>query len=354
MYVLIAPDSFKGSLPAATAAAAIAAGWHSVRPGDKIEQFPQADGGEGTLAALATTVFEVGPVTGPDGRATPGRWGVLPDGRALVELADSSGLPLMARPDPRHATTRGLGEVIGAALDAGADDLVVALGGSASTDGGAGALQALGVRLLDADGTDLAPGGAALLGLARIETDRLRRPRRLTLLTDVTAPLLGPRGAAAVFGPQKGADATDIAVLEAGLTRFADLLGDPGTTPGSGAAGGTAFGLSRLLGGRIEPGAAFVARAGGLLDRIPACDVLITGEGRYDATSGTGKVVGHLMELAGAHRRMIIAGQADVEPGAGDLLTLTELAGSVGAALAEPERWLELAGARAAHLVGPA
>ena len=319
MRVVIAPDSFKGSLDAADVAAAIADGWRSVRPGDDIRMLPQADGGEGTLAAIASAVLgaqlrSAGDVTGPDGRPVPGHWLQLPDGTAVVELAQSSGLPLMERPDPLGATTRGLGEVIAAALDDGATALVIALGGSASTDGGAGALTALGLHLLDGDDRPLGHGGGELARLSRIDRSTLRRAPAggIRLLSDVTAPLLGPTGAASVFGPQKGADADDVRTLENALAQYAGLLrGDPAVA-GAGAAGGTGYGFVAAWGAAIESGARAIAQLTGLTAEAASADAVITGEGRFDATSATGKVVGDVLSLAGG-RTMIIAGQLGVD-----------------------------------------
>lgn len=213
MRVVIAPDSFKGTLEASVAAEALAEGWLGVRPADELIMRPMADGGEGTLAAvLAATpgavLREVAGCTGPDGRRVPGRYAQLPDGAALVELAVASGLPLMDEPAPLTATTRGTGELIADALDRGARRLVVALGGSASTDGAAGLLGALGLRLIDAAGKPLVDGGDALRAACHADLSGLRAAPvgGVELLTDVTNPLLGPAGAAAVYGPQKGPD----------------------------------------------------------------------------------------------------------------------------------------------------
>jgi len=335
MRVVISPDSFKGSITAGDAAAAIAAGWRAVRPIDEVVLLPQADGGEGTLDAVADAIPDavlrpVVGVTGPDGAPVDAAWLELPDGTAVIELARSSGLALMRPLNALAATTRGLGEVIAAALDAGARDLVIGLGGSASTDGGAGALEALGDR---------------------------RPPGTVTLLTDVTAPLLGPDGAAAVFGPQKGATPADVEVLERRMRDWAARYrgADP-DTPGAGAAGGTAFGFLAAWGARIVPGAAAIADLTGLTAALPDADVLVTGEGRFDATSLTGKVVGHALRAAqdaGVARVVVIAGQVaiDVPPLAGATrasVSLSDLAGSTDAALADPDRWLRRAGEVAA------
>jgi glycerate kinase len=356
--VILAPDSFKGSLPAHQVAEAIAAGWRDVHPDDDLVLLPQADGGEGTLDAIASAVpgavlRDAGPVTGPDGRPTPGAWLQLPDGGAVVELAQCSGLPLMAALDPLGATTRGLGEVIAAALDAGATALTVGLGGSASTDVAAGALAALGLRLLDADGRALPDGGAALARLHAIDTTALRTPPPVTLLTDVTAPLLGAHGAAAVFGPQKGADPQQVAELDAALTHAATILGGDPDAAGAGAAGGAGYGFAAVWGASIVPGADRIAELTGLPVALETADVLLTGEGRFDVQSLGGKVVGRLLQRADRAGVIagVIAGQVELTDGPWTA-SLTGLAGSVDAAIADPARWLRQAGAAAATALG--
>ncbi|GMA92142.1 hypothetical protein GCM10025869_26710 [Homoserinibacter gongjuensis] len=259
MRIVVAPDSFTGSSTAAAAASAIAAGWLEVRPGDEVLELPQADGGVGTLEVVARAVPDAvlrtaGSVTGADGRPARARWLALPDGRALVELADCVGLVHMAAPDPLGASTRGLGELLARVLDAGAERIVIGLGGSGSTDGGTGALAALGARFLDADGHPLRDGGGALAILASIELSGLRPPpAELTLWCDVDAPLTGPRGAASVFGPQKGATPDDVHALDAALVRLATVLGGEPDAPGAGAAGGTAYGLRTAWGRASHP-----------------------------------------------------------------------------------------------------
>lgn len=366
LRVVIAPDSFKGSLPADQVAHEIAAGWASERPHDTLTLLPQADGGEGTLEAVLRSVpgarrRSTGLVTGPDGTPTPGEWIQLPDGTAVVELAQSSGLPLMGSPRPLTATTRGLGEVIAAAFRDGATALWIGLGGSASTDGGAGALCALGLSLVDATGVPVPDGGAALLTVATVDARALIEPPAggVVLLSDVTAPLLGPDGAAAVFGPQKGASAADVAVLERALGHFAGVLaaafgGDP-TRAGAGAAGGTGYGFSTVWGATIRPGWEHLADLSGIRERIAEADILITGEGRFDAQSLGGKVVGRLLEAASAAAphtiTAVIAGQIEVDPGCWSL-SLSELAGSSTAAMAEPAAHLRAAAAAAARALG--
>lgn len=354
--VLIAPDSFKGSLSASLVAEAIAVGWLTVRPHDTIVLLPQADGGEGTLDAIVAAVpsavrRSAGDVTGPDGHPTPGEWLDLPGGIAVVELAQCSGLPLMYPLDALGATSRGLGEVILAALDAGASSLVIGLGGCASTDGGAGALSALGALLLDSRGAPVADGGGRLGEVHTIDRSRLRAAPHggVTLLTDVTSPLLGPAGAAAVFGPQKGATPEEVATLDANLAHFARLLPGRPDLPGTGAAGGAGYGFHAAWGAVITPGADYLANLSGLRTALASADVLLTGEGRFDEQSLTGKVVGQLLEAAARAgvRSGVIAGQITADRPVWTA-SITDLAGSVQAAMAEPRAWLTAAGAKAA------
>jgi len=363
LTVVVAPDSFKGSLTASRAASAIAGGWLTVRPDDTVVLSPQADGGEGTLDTIEAAVpravrRSAGLVTGPDGRPTPGEWLELPGGIAVVELAQASGLPLMQKLDPLGATTRGLGEVIRAALASGATSLVIALGGSASTDGGLGALSALGARPTDATGSPIPDGGGALAALAACDLGELVPPPSggVTLLTDVTAPLLGPTGAAAIFGPQKGADAALISQLDAALANLAAVIGGDADRPGSGAAGGTAFGFATVWGAQTRPGAEDLAHLTGLGEAIAAADIVLMGEGRFDEQSLGGKVASSILAAAAAGGTVpgIIAGQVAFSPrlgGGGEVyaLALSELAGSADEAMRHPETWLREAGARAAR-----
>ncbi|MFJ4873172.1 glycerate kinase [Streptomyces sp. NPDC088757] len=354
MRVVIAPDSFKGSITAAGAADALAAGWRSVRTEDELVTLPMADGGEGTLDAIVTavprtTVHDVPRCTGPDGKPVTGRFALLPDGTALVELATASGLPLMNdRPAPLTATTRGTGEAIAAALDAGATGLTVALGGSASTDGGAGLLAALGLHVLDDSGSPLPDGGGALTAAARLH-DRLRPAPvgGVRLLTDVTNPLLGPSGAAALYGPQKGAGPEEVELLEHALSRFAELLGGDPSRPGSGAAGGAAYGLAAAWGADVVPGAAAVADLLGLDEALAGAGLVVTGEGRFDATSLSGKAVGEVINRAESAfvPVRVVAGDSSEE----HVLKLVALAGSPADARARAGHWLYEAGARLAR-----
>jgi len=252
------------------------------------------------------------------------------------------------------AQTTGLGELLGRALNAGVGRILVGLGGSASTDGGTGALAALGARFLDAAGRPLPPGGGALAELAAADLSRLRPPPGggVTCLTDVTAPLLGARGAAAVFGPQKGADGPRIARLEAGLARLAEVLGGEPSAPGAGAAGGTGYGLAAAWGAVLAPGAAELCRLAGLDRALAGADLVITGEGRFDATSLTGKTCGTVIAAAAAARVPValVTGQiSGTAPGIARVVTLAGLAGGTAAALAGSRRWLRQAGRQLAR-----
>ena len=319
---------------------------------------PLADGGEGTLQVLAASDpaarWHRARVTGPAGAAVASRWLELHDGTACIELAQASGLPLMPAPDPLGAQTTGTGELIGRALDAGARRIVLGLGGVASTDGGSGALAALGARFLDAAGRELPPGGGALAGLTAADLTGLRPPPPggVASLTDVRSPLLGPRGAAAVFAPQKGADAAQVAILEAGLARLAHALGGDPDAEGAGAAGGAGYGFAAAWGAEITPGAAELCRIVGLDRELGRADLVLTGEGRYDVTSAGGKITGTV--LAAAARAgvaaALVAGTltADPPPGTVAAVSLAELAGGSSGAMASPRRWLRAAGHRLA------
>lgn len=360
LTVVIAPDSFKGSATSPRVAGALAAGWSSVRPDDTIVLAPLADGGEGTLDAFEASVpgamrMPV-TVTGPDGRSVVAHWLLLPGGIGVVELANTSGITLLDPLLPFDAHTIGFGQAIAAALDHGVDSLVLAIGGSSSTDGGTGMLTALGARFLSLDGRPVPFGNRGLGAIAAVELDGLREPPPggVTVLTDVTSPLLGPLGAAAVFAPQKGAGGADIPVLEGGLRHLAGLFPFI-DAPGAGAAGGTGFG-ALVWGATLKPGATTVAELLGLPEMLEHANILITGEGRFDDQSLSGKVPGHLLELAAKHgvRCILVAGS--IAAGVDDFelaLSLTELAGSTTAAVTDPVRWLSVAGSVAASVTGP-
>ncbi|MGY1987317.1 glycerate kinase [Blastococcus sp. SYSU DS0669] len=353
LQVLVAPDSFKGTATAHEVAVAIRDGWLAERPADPVVLAPMADGGEGTVDAFAAAVpgsrrMPV-EVEGPEGRRVRCDWLLQPDGTGVVELAAASGLPLMRRPAPFAAHTLGFGQVVAAALDHGVRRLLLGIGGSASTDGGTGLLTALGARFLDAAGRPIGLGNAGLADLHRVELGALRPvpPDGAVVLGDVDAPLLGVRGAAAVFGPQKGAGPADVPLLEAGLRRLAELTGGDPTAAGTGAAGGTGFGL-RLWGAALSAGAVAIGEALGLPRLIPAADVVITGEGRYDDQSAAGKVVSHVLSLArpAGVPVLLVAGSATASTGVfADAVSLVDVAGGTEAALADPGRWLRSAAA---------
>ncbi|HIT76116.1 MAG TPA: glycerate kinase [Candidatus Avipropionibacterium avicola] len=353
--VVLCPDSFKGSASATEAADWLAQGWRQVRPDDTVVALGQADGGEGTAEVVAAAQpggrWHELTVCGPDRRPVTGRW-YRHGSTATCDLAQMSGLPLMGELDPTGATTRGLGQVIGAAVAAGCTLIQVGLGGSASTDGGAGALAALGWSLTDADGAPVPDGGQGLTRIASLTPGDWPDEVEVLVVTDVTAPLLGPNGAAAVFGPQKGATADDIALLDAALAHWATVLGGDPEAPGAGAAGGVGYGFATALGARLVPGADWVAERTGLTTLLPGADLVVTGEGRFDATSWTGKVTGSVLTAVGdATRSAVVAGQVSPDaarPGL-TMIALSELAGSSEAALADPQRWLVRAGSALAE-----
>jgi len=315
--VIIAPDSFKGSLSAADAAAALERGAREMLPDTAtVLTFPMADGGEGSLdAVLAAWLQPALTMSTVDalGRSRDAHYGLDLDGhRAVIEAAQANGLPhvLDATPEPLRADSYGVGLIAASVIERGARDVTIFLGGSASTDGGSGLLRALGARFLDANGTELAPGGGALASLETIDLSALKPGVLETswrIAVDVTNPLTGSHGAAHVFAPQKGATASDVAVLDAGLTRLAEVLAATplvaqrgfsaagiAALPGIGAAGGTAAPLVALFGAELVRGAQLVADTIGLSDVIGTADVIISGEGRLDAQSLEGKVVDYL------------------------------------------------------------
>ncbi|GAB2518988.1 glycerate kinase [Paramicrobacterium agarici] len=297
MRILIATDKFKGSLTGPEVADALASGLTD----HEVETVPVADGGEGTVdAALAVGFTERRvSVTGPTGESVAARFAVN-GGEAVIEMAAASGLDVLpdGTPAPLTATSRGTGELIAAALDAGSTRIVIGVGGSANTDGGAGVLAGLGARLLDADGAEIPDGGAALADVADVDVSGLD-PRvhdtEIVLAADVDNPLLGERGAAAVFGPQKGASDEDVATLDAALAHFVDVLSaavpgvqDLAEAAGAGAAGGVGF-AALVLGAHREPGTAVVQKLTDLPAKVADADLVITGEGSLDEQSLGGK-----------------------------------------------------------------
>lgn len=369
--ILVALDSLKGSIGAAAAAEAVRDGWLSQHPHADVQLLPMADGGEGTLDAFAIAVPGAKhmpvTVTGPEDAAVTASWLLLPPtadaraGTAVVELAGTSGIELLGTPPrlrPFDAHTRGFGEAIAAALAHGVSRLVLGIGSSSSTDGGVGMLTALGARFLDSAGAPIAPGGRGLAALASLDLSGLPPLPEggITVLTDVRSPLLGSTGAAAVFGPQKGADSADVTVLDHALARLARLVGLDPAAPGAGAAGGTGYGLL-AWGARLVPGADAVADLIGLGDAVHTASLVITGEGSYDGQSAAGKAPAHVAAVAESARVPValVAGRIAVDAetaGFAASVSLTDLAGSADAAMQDPAHWLREAGAALARSFG--
>jgi glycerate 2-kinase len=309
--VVVAPNAFKGSLSASQAAAAIARGVRQVFPEADIVEVPVADGGDGTAEALVSAhdgTFQTVKVEGPLGDPITAAYGLIDGGRTgVVELASSSGLALISpdRRDARRASTYGFGQLLQAAHVAQVASIIAGIGGSATNDGGAGMAQALGYHLLDASGRDLPRGGAALAHLERIE-----RPRddwwesvAVKVACDVDNPLAGPRGASAVYGPQKGADDQAVRELDAALSRLAavverDLGKRVADVPGAGAAGGTGAGMIAFLDAQLVPGAPLVVEASGFDAKLRGADLVITGEGQADEQTAYGKAPGEVAKRA--------------------------------------------------------
>ena len=320
MKIVIAPDSFKESLSAPAVAAAIAHGLRRALPNVDCLCIPMADGGEGTVEAILTATQgerRVNTVQDALGRAIEAPWGWLPGKVAIIEMACAAGLEHIAvsERDPLCASSYGVGQLIRHALDLGAEKIVLGLGGSATNDGGAGMLQALGLVLLDEQGQTLPPGGAALARLAHI--DRTHLDTRLsqvefTIASDVNNPLCGPSGASAIFGPQKGATPEQVITLDHALGRFAQAcaqtLGqDHRDAPGAGAAGGVGCAAHAWLHARFRPGVEVVAELGGLVQAIKGAQLVITGEGRMDAQTLHGKTPMGVAKIAQAAGIPVIA-----------------------------------------------
>lgn len=316
MHVVCAPDKFKGCLTAVEVAEALAQGLTAEQPGIRVTLAPVADGGDGTVAAALSAGFtrRTVLVEGPTGRPVEAAY-ALDGRRAVVELATAVGLDRLpgGRLDPLGASTFGLGQMIIAAVAAGATEIVLGLGGSASTDGGAGMVQALGARLLDAKGADLGRGGGALVNLTGLNlAEPLLENIIVTVATDVDSPLLGPNGAAAVFGPQKGSTTAQVETLERGLTRWSEMVTgtvgrDWAETPGAGAAGGTGFAALALLGATIRPGIEVVLDLVGFADQLLGADLVITGEGSLDEQSLAGKAPIGVTRAAAAQGIPVVA-----------------------------------------------
>ena len=336
MKFLLAPDSFKGSLSALEAAEAMAGGIRRACPQAELSLLPLADGGEGTAESLVSatggqrlSAFVTGPLNTPVNAA----YGLLgSEGKsAVVEMASAAGLPLVppAQRDPRRTTTYGVGELLRLAAGSVVQTLIVGLGGSATNDGGAGAMQALGVRFLDAAGDSLPTPitGGDLARLARIDASELRFPPnvKVVIASDVTNPLLGPVGASAVYGPQKGADAEAVAELDAALSLYADVIKrdlgvDVAGRAGGGAAGGLGAGLMAFLGAEMRSGIDLVLDAAGFDEKVKGADWVFTGEGRIDGQTLQGKTISGVLRRCLASGVPVLAFGGSVDDGAADRL----------------------------------
>jgi glycerate kinase len=305
--VLVAPTAFKGTLGPEQAAQAMAAGVTAVWPAAEILQCPLSDGGNGLLeayVALEGGAMEAIEVSGPVGDRTTARY-VRSGSTVVIESAEACGLHLVPRGrlDPLHSTTRGVGELLLAAVAVGASEVILGLGGSATVDGGTGMAKALGWGFSGAAGTPLGEGGGPLARLRRIDAPSQRFAAPVMALCDVQNLLTGPRGAAVVYGPQKGARPEDVQQLELGLERLAALIRldlgiEVAELPGAGAAGGLGAGARAFLGADLVAGSEWMLRRGNLREILSGADLLVTGEGRFDAQSGMGKVTGRLLEAA--------------------------------------------------------
>ena len=330
---LCAPDSFKESLTAMEAARAMAQGIENADHDAEVRCLPMADGGEGTARALVDATggsMRAVPVHDPLGRPVEGHFGLLADGTtAVVETAEASGLALLEAKErnPLIASSYATGELMLAAVRSGAKRIIVGLGGSATNDAGAGLLQALGVRLLDKNGNDLAHGGAALANLTTIDIstmDPALKNVAITAACDVTNPLTGPTGASAVFGPQKGASKDDVATLDAALAHFAQVIDSQlgvavNDVPGAGAAGGIGAALKGFLNAEFRPGIAIVIEQSGLDAAAQWADVVFTGEGSIDFQTKFGKTPAGVAETAKRHGKPVTAVAGHIGTGVDEL-----------------------------------
>lgn len=333
MKIVIASDSYKGSLDSLQVNEAMRKGILRVFEDAEIICIPIADGGEGTVDAVMTCCggsycYEM--VTGPDGREVIARYGILPDKSAVIEMAAASGLPLVQDVTPdtvMNSTTYGTGQLIASALDKGCRKIYIGIGGSATNDGGIGMLQALGVSFLDADNREVGFGGKYLDKIARIDISNLDpriRETELVVMSDVTNPLCGENGAAVVYGPQKGATEEEIAILDKGLAQFAELicqmnLPDIRNLPGAGAAGGLGGGLVSFLGAEIRPGIKAILEIADFEKSVQWADLILSGEGRIDGQSANGKAVSGIAEIAGKYNVPVIAICGSVEKDAREI-----------------------------------
>ena len=373
MRIIVAPDSYKGSVSALGVAEAMERGIHAVFPEAEVLKVPIADGGEGTVKALVAATgghLVDTEVCGPLGEPVRAHWGISGDGAtAFLEMASASGLPLVPkeRRDPRLTSTFGTGELMKAALDAGLRKLVIGIGGSATNDGGTGMARALGARFLDAEGQDLPEGGASLARLARIDLSGLD-PRlieaSLLVACDVDNPLCGPRGASAVYGPQKGATPEMVQELDAALGVFARVAAaatgrDVALKPGAGAAGGLGAGLLFFTPANLRPGVSIVLETTGFEALVQGADLVLTGEGRTDFQTAMGKAPVGVAAVAKRHGVPVVCLSGGLGEGADDVLAhgIDALATTVPqpmtleAAMAQGAALVEAATARVCRLL---
>ncbi len=372
MKIVIAPDSFKGSASAKQVAEAIASGWRRIFPGALCELVPMADGGEGTMEALVDAtggVTKTIRVQDPLGRTIEASFGVLGDGKtAVVEMAEASGLPLLAPSErnPLLTTTFGTGQLIRAALEEGIERLLIGLGGSATVYAGAGLVSAMGAKLLAKNGQEVGPGGGSLGSLAKIELGELPQllgKVEILAACDVDNPLTGPQGAAAVFGPQKGATPQMVAQLDRNLAHWAqivarDLRIEVDHLPGAGAAGGLGACLVAFLGAKLVPGIEMVMSSSGLEEKLKNCDLVITGEGKLDGQSARGKTPMGVAQLAAKHKIPVLAIGGSIaedasllyNEGIGAMLSIAPGPISLSEAIEEGPKLLEETGERAARI----
>jgi len=323
MKVVIATDSFKGSASAGDLSLWIKAGWLSVRPNDEVVCLPMADGGEGSRAVIESSAGDL-------------------NGIIVIELAEICGITKCSTLDPLGAHTFELGLAILEAIEGGATEIILCVGGSASTDAGTGALRALGARFLDKDGAEIPLGGTGLLQLDSIDFSGLIAAPRggITIFSDVTNPLTGKNGAAHIFAPQKGATSEQVELLDDALFNLVRVSGFP-ETAGSGAAGGTTYGFQLAYEAEVRAGSKEIAKLIGLPQAIAGADLVITGEGRYDAQSKHGKVISTVTSIAGEIPVAYIVGSQLIDFPEGSVgISLTDLAGSSAAAIEDVRHWV--------------
>jgi glycerate kinase len=362
MKIVIAPDSFKGSASSSDIARWIESGIHSVIPDCETIKIAIGDGGEGSLDAVLQAGFTAHSVevSGPLGNPVSALIAIKGD-TAFIEMAQASGLSQLpdGKKDALNATSFGTGQLILAALDKGATKVILAIGGTATTDAGAGALQALGVKLLDAAGTEIVPGGASLINCASIDTSALD-PRlanvSFTLASDVTNPLLGSQGAAHVFSPQKGATPEQVTVLEKSLSHFASLVGSQfATSPGAGAAGGFGFMAYAFLKAEARSGIDLILDLVEFDSKIAGADAIITGEGRFDSQSVQGKAPWGILQRAAklSIPTYLVCGDADTHHASGyaGIHTLTSIESDIDKCITNPAPLVTQLGAKIARAI---